>query len=200
MNKKVLGCFAVLGLVLSSAASAVPCGYFGVAPSTQCQDGTGVLDSATVLNSGSYFSVSNWQLLDRADSQGDSANSDFWQVVGASSGLPGGAFQLADDLWTRYSTLAVSLAGGGAWPVGSPAGTPAVNWSLYQLVPGQSLYFWVYGATRSGLLQNLYTITLYGVESALAPTRVAEPATIGLVLFGAVAVGIIARRRRMSAA
>jgi len=132
VNKKVLGCFAALGLLLSSVASAVPCGYFGVAPSSQCEDGTGVVDSATVLNSGSYFNVSNWQLLDRAG-QGDSADGNFWQVVGAASGLPGGAFRLADDMWTRYSTLAVSLAGGGAWPVGSPAGTPAVNWSLYQL-------------------------------------------------------------------
>jgi hypothetical protein len=62
------------------------------------------------------------------------------------------------------------------------------------LVPGQNLYDWVYGATRSGVLRNLFTITLYGLEGRVA---VAEPATLGLLLIGASGLALVLRRRRI---
>jgi hypothetical protein len=195
VNKKFLGSFAAVGLLLAGTANAVPCGFFGVEPSAQCRDGTGIQDSVEIINAGGFFGVSNWQFLDRVDTHTDLSNQDFWRVVGAHRGLPAGSFALADGIWNTYSKLAVALKGGGAYPVGAPADTPAVNWSLYQLVPGQSLYDWVYGATRSGILRNLFTITLYGVAGGVTPTSVAEPGTIGLLLIGAAALMLVGRRR-----
>jgi hypothetical protein len=195
VNNKLLGCLTIACLLLTGTAQAVPCGWFGVEPSAQCRDGTGIIDSAAAINAGEYFDVGNWQLLDRVDTHGDRSNLDFWRVTGAARGLPGGSFVLADGLWSQYTQLAVALKGAGAWPVGAPADTPAVNWSLYSLVPGQNLYDWVYGATRSGVAQNLFVITLYGVAAAGAPTRVAEPGTIGLLLMGTVGVILASRRR-----
>jgi hypothetical protein len=192
VNKKILGSFAALGLLLAGSANAVPCGYYGVEPSAQCRDGTGMQDSAEVINAGAYFGVSNWQFLDRVDTDGDRSNLEFWQVTGAARGLPAGTFALATGIWDKYSKLAVALKGGGAWPVGSPVGTPSVNWSLYQLMPGESLYDWVYGATRSGMLRNIFTITLYGIEGTRS---VAEPGIIGLLLIGVAGLILVLRRR-----
>lgn len=194
MNKKLLGGLAAFGLLVSGAANAVPCGWFGVEPSRQCQDGVTLQDSVSVLNNNSYFGIGNWQFLDRVDTQGDRSNTDFWRVTGAARGLPSGTFELASGIWNTYSKLAVALKGGGAWPVGSPAGTPEVTWSLYMLVPGQSLYDWVYGATRSGVLRNIFTITLYGVEGGRI--AVTEPATLGLLLVGAAGLALVLVRRR----
>jgi hypothetical protein len=193
VNKKLLGSVAALGLLFAGSANAVPCGWFGVAPSSQCRDGTGVQDSAEVINAGGYFGTSNWQLLDRVDTHGDLSNPDFWSVKGAARGLPAGSFALAEGIWNSYSKLAVALKGGGAWPVGAPAGTPEVNWSLYELPSGTSLYDWVYGQTRSGVPRNLFTITLYGIGRTV--TTVAEPGTIALLLIGAAALGLASRRK-----
>lgn len=193
MNKKLLGGLAAIGLLLSGAANAVPCGWFGVEPSSQCQDGVTLQDSVDVLNNNSYFGSNNWQFLDRVDTRGDLSNQAIWKVVGAARGLPAGTFELVNSLWGTYSKLAVALKGGGAYPVGAPAGTPETTWSLYMLVPGQNLYDWVYGATRSGVLRNLFTITLYGIDRRVA---VVEPATFGLLLVGAAGLALAMTRRR----
>ncbi len=195
MNKKLIGGLMALGLLMAGSANAVPCGYYGVEPSSQCRDGTGIRDSAEVINAGGYFDVSNWELLDRVGG-GDPSNVDFWRVSGAIYGLPAGTFTLASGIWDKYAQLSVALKGLGAYPTGAPKGTPAVNWSLYQLIPGQSLYDWVYGATRSGLLQNVFTLTLYGV---LRPTDVTEPGTLALFLVGAVALIMVGSRRSQTA-
>jgi hypothetical protein len=194
MNKKLLGGLAAIGLLMSGVANAVPCGWFGVEPSSQCQDGVTLQDSVGVLNGNSYFGSSNWQFLDRVDTQGDRSNTEFWRVTGAARGMPAGTFALANGIWNTYSKLAVALKGGGAYPVGAPAGTPATTWSLYMLVPGQNLYDWVYGATRSGVLRNIFTITLYGIEGGRV--AVTEPATLGLLLVGAAGMVLVLRRRR----
>jgi hypothetical protein len=193
VNKKLLGGLAAVGLLLAGTANAVPCGWYGVEPSQQCRDGIGVQDSQDVINANSYFGVSNWQFLDRVDTHDDLSNPEFWQVTGAHRGLPAGSFTLADGIWNTYVKLAVALKGGGAYPVGAPAGTPEVTWSLYQLVPGQSVYDWIYGATRSGMLRNLFTITLYG--TVRSTTSIAEPGTIALLLVGAAALVLVSRKR-----
>jgi hypothetical protein len=163
-----------------------------VEPSQQCQDGVTRQDSVDVLNANNYFGASNWEFLDRVDTNGDRSNLDFWRVSGAARGLPSGSFKLAEGIWDKYKVLAVALKGGGAYPVGSPVGTPAVNWSLYQLVNGQDLYDWVYGATRSGMLRNLFTITLYGIAR---PVGVAEPMSLALLALGAGGLMLVLRRR-----
>lgn len=198
MKKNLLGGILAIGLLMAGAAQAVPCGWYGVEPSQQCRDGIGQQDSAAVINANSYFGVNNWQQLDRVDTLQDLSDPAFWRVVGAHRGLPAGTFTLADGIWNTYVKLAVALKGGGAYPVGSPVGTPGVNWSLYQLVPGQSLYDWVYGATRSGMLRNLFTITLYGVVRST--TTVAEPGTLALLLIGGAALVLVSRRRMSPAA
>lgn len=192
MNKKLLGGIAAIGLFLSGAANAVPCGYFGIEPSRQCQDGVTLVDSVQVLNDNSYFGISNWQFLDRVSTAGDLSNRDFWTVTGAVRGLPAGTFALADGMWSAWSKLAVALKGPGAYAQNVTGPTPEVTWALYMLVPGQNLYDWVYGATRSGVLRGVYQVTLYGVERAVT---VFEPATIGLLLIGATGLVLVNRRR-----
>jgi hypothetical protein len=191
MKNKVLTILAAVGFILSGTAQAVPCGWFGVAPSQQCQNGTGLIDSDTALNAGNYFGASNWTFLDRVNGI-DDPNENVWDVRGASRGLPAGIITLADGLWSSYSVLAVSLQGaGGAYPIRAPASTPPVYWSLYQLVPDQLYYGWIYGATRSGYLQNVSNVTLYGIQA----TRVSEPGSLALVLLGITAITLAWRRR-----
>jgi hypothetical protein len=195
MNKTLVGGIAAIGLLVAGAANAVPCGSFGVAPSLNCRDGTGVQDSASLINTGSYFGANTWQLLDRVDRLGDGQNTDFWRVVGAAAGLPGGAFFLSAGIWNTYATLSVSLNGPGAQPIGSPADTPVVNWSLYQLVPGSDAYGWIYGATRTASPLRLSSITLYGVLRE-GVTRVTEPSTLTLLIIGAAGLIVMNYRRR----
>ncbi len=194
MKKQLLGVFAVLAILSSGSANAVPCGYYGIEPSGQCQDGIGARDSQDVLNSNAFLGFSNWQFLDRVDTQGDFSNRDFWRVTGAARGLPSGTFELAPGLWDQFWKLGVALKGGGAY---APGGTEEVNWSLYMLVPGQNIYDWVYGATRSGMLRNLFTITLYGI---VRPTSVAEPLTALLMVTGLGGMLLLVSRRREVAA
>lgn len=202
MNKTFFGSLAAIGLLLSGAVQAVPCGWYGVEPTANCVNGTGLIDSEATLNSGSYFGVSNWTLLDRVNG-GDRSDTGVWTVSGAVRGLPAGTATLAGNIWDSYSTLAISLqSGGGAFPVGAPSATQPVYWSLYQLIPGTYLYNWVYGATRSGLLQNIMNVTLYGVAASggAAITSVAEPGTLSLMLMGMTAIGFAVIRRRRAKA
>ncbi|MBM4196933.1 MAG: hypothetical protein FJ197_07530 [Gammaproteobacteria bacterium] len=150
----------------------------------------GVLDSQAILNANNYFGSSNWQFLDRVDTSGDRSNRDYWRVVGALRGLPQGGFTLATGIWDQYWKLAVALKGPGAYAQDN-TGTE-VNWSLYMLPRGTNLYEWVYGATRSGVLRNLFAITLYGMTR---PTSIAEPLTVFLMLTGVAGVVLLARRR-----
>ncbi len=191
MNNKLLGGLAAIGLLVSGAASAVPCGWFGVEPTQQCQNGTGPIDSESLVNAGSYFGAKNWKFLDKVGAN-DLSNTDFWTVVGAHRGLPSGSFTLAGDIWDRYAMLAVSLQSTGAWPTGASSSTPPVYWSLYQLIPGTYIYDWVYGATRSGFLRNVMNVTLYGVVRA---TSVTEPGSLALVLMGLGGLMLAVRRQ-----
>ncbi len=193
MKKQLFSLLAVLGLLAASTASAVPCGYYGIEPSGQCQDGVGHQDSESVINANAFLGFSNWQFLDRVNTTGDLSDRAFWRVTGAARGLPSGTFELAPGLWDQYWKLGVALKGGGAY---APGGTEEVNWSFYQLVRGQNLYEWVYGATRSGMLRNLFTITLYGI---VRPTSVTEPLTLVLVATGFAGLLLVAARRRRTA-
>ena len=197
MNNKLLGGLAAIGLLVSGVANAVPCGWFGVEPTQQCQNGTGQMDSQSLINGGSYFGASNWKFLDKVGGA-DRSNTEFWTVTGALRGLPSGTFSLANGLWDTYSMLAVSLQSNGAFPVGAPSSTQPVYWSLYQLIPGTYLYNWVYGATRSGFMQSVMNVTLYGVVRA---TSVTEPGSLALVLMGITGLAglVIVSRRRASA-
>ena len=193
MNNKFLGGIAAIGLLLSGAANAVPCGWFGVEPTHDCRNGLGQIDSEAAINAGGYFGASNWKYLDKVGGT-DRSNPDFWNVTGALRGLPAGTFALAPGIWDTYSMLAVALQSNGAFPVGATTGSPPTYWSLYQLIPGTYLYNWVYGATRSGFLRNIMNVTLYGVYRPA--TSVSEPGSLALVLMGVTALMLASRRRK----
>jgi hypothetical protein len=107
--------------------------------------------------------------------------------------LPSGSFTLADGIWNNYSKLAVVLKGPGASAPGAPAGTRTVNWALYALMPGTSLYEWQYGSLPDGTSRRLLWITLYGVSEAAA---VAEPTTTALLALGLALLAFAVPRRR----
>ena len=180
MNKSLFG-FVIAGLLVAGSASAVPCGFGGVVGNVGCVNGApgDFVDTASDLNAVNAFGSASWQQLDRTS---DGVNAAFWNVSPGTGVM--GTLQLAAGVWNSYSEIAVAVSS--ATPMGRVS--PGVQWSAY-LLPASTYgsYLWTFDWQHSA--SNL---TLYAVAKA---TRVAEPATLALVMTGLFAVFMVSRRR-----
>jgi len=181
----------VAGMAFTSTAQAVPCGPFytgGVAPSTSCRNGADgdTSDSAADLNGGSFFGINSWNLLDNTGDGVDHSSWTFWNLSGSvnPNGTWMGVIELADGIWSQFSSLAVVLNGRGGLTDGD------VKWAAYQINPGDSWLAWSYD-----LVHRLGNASLYG--TARTPTSVSEPGALA-VLFAGLGLGALVLRRRLT--
>jgi hypothetical protein len=186
----------VIGLAGAGPVLAVPCGPVytgGVAPSVACRNGPDgdISDSAADLNSGSYFGINTWNLLDTTADGVDEDVWTFWNLSGSvnPNGTRHGLIELADGIWSQFSSLAVVLNGRGGLLDSD------VKWAAYRLNPGDAWLAWSYD-----LVHRLGSASLYGRARTApppgggGPVTVPEPQVLALLLV-ALGIGGFALRR-----
>ncbi len=179
--------FSMLSMMFCNIASAVSCSYIksGVFDNeadliySACLDANAQNDSQKAMNSGDFFGISTWTLLEKVDDGGSdgSINLDV-QSIGDVSG----SFSFDSSIWDDYEEIVVVLKGGKT--------ADGSKWSAYLL--NQDVYegSWIFGFGNKGQLKDLSHLTIYGSRAAVIPAPAA------LLLFGSGLLALFAVSRR----
>lgn len=182
--------FSVLSTMFCNIASAVSCseidsGIFDNETElnliySACLDANAQNDSQKAMNSGDFFGISTWTLLEKVDDGGmdGSINLDV-QSIGDVSG----SFSFDSSIWDDYEEIVVVLKGGKT--------ADGSKWSAYLLNQDVFEGFWIFGLGNKGQLKELSHLTIYGSDSVVIPV----PAALWLFASGLLTLFAMSRRK-----
>jgi len=144
-----------------------------------CLDANAQNDSQKAMNSGAFFGISSWSLLEKAE-DGDSDGLINLEVD--SPGDVSGSFSFDSSIWNEYEEIVVVLKGGRT--------ADGTKWSAYLLDQDVSDGFWIFGHGNKGQLKDLSHLSIYGSKAAVVPL----PAAIWLFASGLFVLFAVKRR------
>jgi hypothetical protein len=199
MKKVFLYSFLILAIItftfgFEDVVHAIPCSAGSVTPSTSCTDGPSGdnNDSATDLNSGNYFSINNWEELQKWDVDPDvlTTTVDIGFDIEPKANVGEGTWSINASAWSIFEKLVITLKDGNTGPPGF------IYWSAYLLTDDSTSGTWhtggVFDEEKEEWSRALSHATIYGSRDDVP---IPEPATMLLLGSGLIGLAGVGRKK-----